>query len=265
MAAGVRQAFLLCLLLAAAIRCPAQGGPPLQTDDPGTPGNENFEINVGFTAELRNHEHQFNVPIVDINYGLGDRIQLKYETPWVVKNSDFTSTRSGWGNSLLGLKWRFLDDKKHEFYISTYPQLEFNNPTHSVERGLADRGPSFLLPIEVAKQVGPVGLNAEVGHWFSRDNPQWIAGIAAGHQATKRLELLAELYHISATRPDRQTTFNVGARVKLRNPVLLIVSAGRSFRGPSSGEPQFIGYAGLQFLLIDKWEPEDHPGETRRP
>lgn len=265
MAARVSRSILLCLVLAVAITCVAQGGPPLLTDDPGTPGNENFEINVGFTAERHPTERIYNAPLLDINYGLGSRIQLKYESPLVIYGTDGASTKSGWGNSLAGLKWRFFQNENHEFYVSTYPQLEFNNPTHSVERGIADRGPAFLLPVEIAKKLGPVDLNLEGGHWFSRDNPQWITGIAVGRQQTKRIELLAEVYHISAARPERFTIFDVGARVKLFNPVLLIFSAGRSFRGPGSGEPQFIGYGGLQFLLLDKWEPEDHPGETKRP
>ncbi len=265
MAAGVTRLYLLCLVLAAATVCAAQGGPPLLTDDPGTPGNENFEINVGFIAERYPAQTIYNAPQLDINYGVGSRIQIKYQTPLVIQHTDAGPTQSGWGNSLVGVKWRFLDSEKHEFFISTYPQLEFNNPTDSVERGLANRGPNFLLPFEVAKKVGPVDLDFEAGHWFSRDNPQWITGLAAGHQATKRIELLAEIYHVSAGHPDRMTIFDLGGRIKLRNPVLLIFSAGRSFRGASSGEPQFIGYVGLQFLLIDKWEPEDHPGETQRP
>jgi hypothetical protein len=32
----------------------------------------------------------------------------------------------------------------------------------------------------------------------------------------------------------------------------LLFMAGRSFRGPSSGEPQIIGYLGLQFVFSTK-------------
>ncbi len=61
----------------------AQGGPPLITDDPGTPGDGNWEINIAFTAEKRKTVRSYENPILDINYGLGDRIQLKYEVPWL--------------------------------------------------------------------------------------------------------------------------------------------------------------------------------------
>jgi len=57
----------------------AQGGPPLITDDPGTPGDGKWEINVAFEAEKRGTQRSYAIPLLDINYGLGDRIQLKYE------------------------------------------------------------------------------------------------------------------------------------------------------------------------------------------
>ncbi len=61
----------------------AQGGPPLITDDPGTPGDGNWEINIAFTTKKRRTVRSYETPILDINYGLGDRIQLKYEVPWL--------------------------------------------------------------------------------------------------------------------------------------------------------------------------------------
>jgi hypothetical protein len=244
----------------------AQGGPPLQTDDPGTPGNENWEINVGFTSELRNSEHRFELPILDVNYGLGDRLQLKYEAPWLHLSGGGGQAKDGLGNSLVGVKWRFYDNEARKLWISTYPQLQFNNPNHSERRGISDPHTNFLLPAEVAKEIGSVELNLEVGHWFSRDNPQWIGGLAVGHQVTRRVELLAEIYHVSARQaPERQTTFDIGGRVKLFAPVQFIFMAGRSFREVMSDEPYFLSYIGMQLLLNDRWEPEDHPDETKRP
>ncbi len=62
----------------------AQGGPPFITDDPGTPGNKHWEINLGWTADHNPGEASYEVPDFDINYGLGERIQLKYELPIAV-------------------------------------------------------------------------------------------------------------------------------------------------------------------------------------
>jgi len=65
---------LACLLRAAN----AYGGPPLLTDDPDTPGPNHWEINVATTSENAAHEWEFGTPLLDINYGVGDHIQLKY-------------------------------------------------------------------------------------------------------------------------------------------------------------------------------------------
>src|ERR1700727_2204166 len=62
----------------------AQGGPPFRTDDPETPGNRNWEINFGWVGERSTGEGSYSIPDVDLNYGLGDRIQLKFELPIVI-------------------------------------------------------------------------------------------------------------------------------------------------------------------------------------
>jgi len=57
----------------------AQGGPPYYTNDPGTPGNKDWEINFGYMPFLFRGQSISHTPDVDINFGVGDRIQLTYE------------------------------------------------------------------------------------------------------------------------------------------------------------------------------------------
>src|ERR1035437_2868622 len=125
----------------------ADAGPPLLTDDPGTPGNKNWEINLAVTTEINREESRFETPIADLNYGVGDRIQLKYEVPWVLsRNGD--EAQSGFDQCIAGVKWRFFDDS--EFTIATYPQYSFKTPSSSLK--VSNDGPSapsnFLLPLE---------------------------------------------------------------------------------------------------------------------
>src|ERR1700682_4712479 len=66
----------------------AQGGPPMITDDPGTPGNGKFEINVAVVFNRLPQEISWDVPALDINYGVGDHIQLTLQTaPVILKRS----------------------------------------------------------------------------------------------------------------------------------------------------------------------------------
>src|SRR5580658_3622336 len=66
-----------------ALPAEAQGGPPYYTNDPGTPGPMNWEINLGYMPFLFNGQSIVHTPDVDINFGLGDRIQLTCELAWL--------------------------------------------------------------------------------------------------------------------------------------------------------------------------------------
>jgi hypothetical protein len=98
----------------------AQGGPPFRTDDPETPGNRHWEINFGWIGDRNPAAGAYQVPDFDFNYGLGDRIQLKYELPIAIEEtrqqpatpieaSQPGQVIGGLGESLLGIKWRFYE------------------------------------------------------------------------------------------------------------------------------------------------------------
>ena len=85
----MRSMVLLLFLVALCVatlprRVVAQGGPPLITDDPETPGNGHWEINVAWTLSQKQNRRFFGIPLLDVNYGLGEHIQLKAEVPWLV-------------------------------------------------------------------------------------------------------------------------------------------------------------------------------------
>ncbi|MGB8010945.1 MAG: hypothetical protein WCF68_04980 [Terriglobales bacterium] len=259
---------LLLIVLLAAFSLPslAQGGPPFIGDDPGTPGDGNWEVNVAAYAERHPTERTYNAPILDANYGWGSRIQLKYQVPYLVDGTDGGPTRSGLGKSLAGVKWRFYDSGEDGTQISTYPQLEFNNPTSSLslQRGLVDGGTRFYLPLELTKKVGPFMINPEVGYWFAdKAGAAWAAGLVVGRDVSKRLELDGEVYDTANTNgSDHWNTFDGGGRYKLGEHFVLLFMAGRSFRGPSSNQPQFFGYLGMQFLFSMKHKKESLAGAS---
>jgi hypothetical protein len=109
------------LLAIAARMAVAQGGPPFRTDDPETPGNRHWEINFGFIGQRNPASGSYQVPDFDINYGLGDRIQLKYELPIAIEETRPGGSLDpsepptqgqvigGLGESLMGVKWRFYE------------------------------------------------------------------------------------------------------------------------------------------------------------
>ena len=265
--------FLLVLLSLAGAFARAQGGPPFITDDPGTPGNHHWEINVGWTGNHNPGQSYYQIPDVDANYGWGDRIQLKYELPLAAATNAQNSTGVGLGESSVGVKWRYFEhhragepktDENLLFSLGTYPQVWVNNPTGSAQRGIVVPGPLYYLPIEATVQVGWLALNGEVGRWIGNRNQasQWGRGLIAGHQFSDRLELYAEFYdlqdanRIGGNPKERALTLDLGGRKSLdrANHVRLLFMAGRSIQTVTraNGQPSWIAYLGVQFLLGHK-------------
>jgi hypothetical protein len=111
---------LLGLTGLAAARAWGQGGPPFRTDDPDTPGNRHWELNVGFLGQRNPGAGAYQTPDFDLNYGLGDRLQLKYEIPVAIEETRPQPATAGdlavpaqvivgVGSSYPGIKWRFYE------------------------------------------------------------------------------------------------------------------------------------------------------------
>jgi hypothetical protein len=259
----------------------AQGGPPFITDDPGTPGNKHWEINFGWTADHNPANAYYETPDVDMNYGWGDRIQLKYELPMAVYTDPNNTTRAGLGESLLGVKWRPYEyhrggepksDENMLFSLGTYPQASINNSTSAVRRGIVENGPQYYLPIEFTAKTGWVNWNGEVGHWFGNKliPSRWGRGLIVGHEFDDRLELYSELYdlqdmnRIGPVPKQRELTAGFGGRQSLNksNTIRLLFMGGRAIQTVTrqNSEPSWIAYLGVQFLLGPK--EEETPGQN---
>src|SRR5476649_741466 len=96
-------------LLAGSGSALAQGGPPLVTDDPDTPGNGRWEINLATIATHTAGRWSVAAPDADINFGCGDAVQLTAEIPWTLVTESGCGWDAGLGSAQLGVKWRFLD------------------------------------------------------------------------------------------------------------------------------------------------------------
>jgi len=269
----ILQLHLLLWLIANATLLCAQGGPPFITDDPGTPGNRHWEINLGFIADHNPGQAFYQLPDIDVNYGVGDRIQLKYELPLAAATDEHSTTRAGLGESLLGMKWRPYEhhvagepksDENMNFSLGTYPQVSINNPTSAVRRGIVENGPQYYLPFEATAKVGPLDFNGEVGRWFGNKlvPSRWGRGLIAGREFNERLELYGEIYdlqdanRIGTIPKQRELTLDFGGRQTLDRTghLRLLFMGGRGIQAVTreNSEPNWIAYVGLQILFGPK-------------
>ena len=230
----------------------ALGGPPLLTDDPDTPGPNHWEINVAVTSENAAHQWEMGTPLLDINYGVGQHIQLKYQVQVTVLEPEHGGALAGMGNSLAGVKWRFIDQTNASWFeISTYPQLEFVYPASSASRGLTDRGINLLLPIEIEHKFEHLTVYAE-GGYLQNEYPPVAAlyGLAGEYEFSEHFSLMGEFY--GGWDRDFQNhglSFNLGFRRSLMEHVDLIGSAGRGICGAAQRAPAFMSYLALQLTF----------------
>jgi hypothetical protein len=227
----------------------AQGGPPMITDDPGTPGDGKFEINLAVAFEHRPGETSVDAPVIDINYGVGDRIQLTLQSgPVLLRRSDHGAI-GGFGGTEAAMKWRFVDDQKTGVSMSMFPRVIFNISQSSVRRGLAEEGTRFQIPFQFAKAFPGFDLDFEWGPLVSTvGRAEWPYGIVIAVDMSKTTALMAELHGTSRTNfSDDELAANIGVRQKLSEHCVFIGSLGHELR--SAEAPALIGYAGVQLLF----------------
>jgi hypothetical protein len=167
------------------------------------------------------------------------------------------------------VKYRFYEhqlrthagNREAVFAFSFYPQLMLSNPTNSVRRGVVEPGPQFKLPFEAKAWIGPIHVSAEIGYWFTKKDlsNSWIRGLIVGHEFGRKGGLYVELFDQAQVGGLdlnlRESTLSIGGRRTIietgHGSVLLIGMAGRSLTNvtATNGQPSWIAYAGVQFLL----------------
>jgi hypothetical protein len=246
----VRRLFLAVIFVFISRFAFAQGGPPMITDDPGTPGNGKWENNLAIAFSHVPNEWSIDAPAIDLNYGWGDHIQLTLQGgPALLKRSGHGLV-GGIGGTEAAVKWRFLDEEKSGFDVSMFPRIIFNVLHSSVRRGLAEDGTRFQVPFQAAKKLGPIDLDAEFGPLISSVGPgELFYGVVAGTEVTKTTSIMAEVHATSRTNFTRDVvTLNFGWRHKLNDHAIWLASVGHDVHSGDDEPLALIGYCGVQLL-----------------
>ncbi len=247
----LKPVFMTTLTLSA-VSVWAVGGPPLVTDDPDTPGDGHWEINLATITQRTATGYSVAAPDADINYGLGNQIQLKADLPWTFAQPSGQPWNSGPGFANYGVKWRFVDEDDAGVSVSTYPQYAHSLSTTSINRGIAPAGGQFFLPLEIAGKLGEFDVDGEIGRNFVQDGPnQWEFGLVAGHECGPDVECLIEIHDTYSERlgghpGSTQTLLNLGMNWKLTESLTVLAAAGREFGPPSPDQLKTLIYLGIQ-------------------
>src|SRR6476646_4157273 len=219
------------------------------TDDPGTPGNGKWEINLAIAFEHRSGETAFDAPAIDLNYGVGERIQLTLQGGPALLKREGHGWIGGLGGTEAAVKWRFVDNEQTDLAISMFPRVIFNISESAPRRGLSDDGTRFQIPFQVSKGFGRFDLDFEWGPLVSTVGPsEWIYGVVGAFEVTKETSVMAELHGTSRTDFDQDVlVVNFGVRQKINDHCIFIGSLGHELRSPEARA--LIGYCGMQLLF----------------
>jgi hypothetical protein len=221
----------------------APQSPPLDVDDPGTPGCNQWEINVLTHGDFTRAEKHLEIPLLDLNYGIGDNLQLKYEVP-LEKNQAEGASQTSVGHSKAGVKYKFFEDEGSDTELAFYPQVDFFTPGagKTADQEAEAPGNIVILPLLLATKLGSVShgdlmLTANLGYNLSsRADTENSAFVAAGLGAPvlKSISLMGELSAEEAVASDREgvreelVKVNVGLIGTVNPHLLLYGSIGES-------------------------------------
>jgi hypothetical protein len=225
----------------------AQGGPPLITNDPDTPGAGNWEINLAASGSHSDGSWELSLPDVDVNYGLGDRMQLSMHFGEAWARGEDGAWASGTGPVELALRFRFVDEESAGFALAVQPHWERSWSHRAIEKGLAPEHSAFGVPVQLAKTVGRNVAGIELTRTFvSAEADEWQLGVFWSRElAAPGRQLLAEAVAVRTDGGRASTLVNLGARQAIGEHLVLLGSLGHELDGPSRGT---LFYLGIQLL-----------------
>jgi hypothetical protein len=243
---------IVCCIISCPVIYAQSGGPPMLTDDPGTAAYKSFEINISVNAQVADAT-QWALPLIDVNYGLTERIQLKVEVPFLITSHTDKTISRRFGSPNAGIKFRFLDEDKHSIAVSTYPQVIL-----SIDK---EDDAAYKIPLQVHKSIGKFVFGDETGFIFFNSGARlFINGILVGYKASERAEVMAEWYF--SNEPHTVNGFsNAGMRYKFSDKIVLLASAGTQVVTASDEvRTSFFFFAGIQLLMHNR-TPVTHTDE----
>jgi hypothetical protein len=230
------------LLLGASLS--AWAGPPFVTDDPEPVDYRHWEFYLASQHAEIADAWSGTAPHVELNYGVVPNVQLHLIAPFAYAAPSGGSAHYGYGDTELGVKFRFIGETEDVPQVAIFPLLEI--PTGRASEALGNGHMQAFLPLWMQKSFGDwtayggggYGINPGAGH------ENWgYGGVVLQRHLRKDVLLGAEIYHRTTmeTGGRGDTAFNIGTVVDFSDHHHLLFSAGRSLCGPTQNQV-YIAY-----------------------
>jgi hypothetical protein len=225
----------------------ALAGPPFRTDDPEPVEYQHWEFYVASQGSFGNGS-TMTAPHVEINYGVLPNVQLHLLAPFEYVNPKGENSHYGYGDSELGVKFRFIQETDWRPQVGVFPIVVL--PTGDEDKNLGTGKVQAFFPIWLQKSWEPWKTYGGGGYWInpgSGNRDYWFFGWEVEREMSEYLTIGAEIYHQTASERggDSDTGFNIGAIVNFSEMHHLLLSAGRDI----SGSNDFSYYVGYQLTF----------------
>ena len=174
----------------------AWAGRPLDTEDTGTvePGKAELELSGNYAKNP--NENMWSVKGV-LALGLLPKLEARIESALLFFEPEGQSAVGGIGDSLIGVKYRLLDEA--ETLPAVLGSFTLRLPTGDEERGLGDEDVDVGLLAVLSKVFGPVTLTWNGGYTFvtrDRDLDFWTLAGSLEYRVSKPWVLVGEVVSI---------------------------------------------------------------------
>jgi outer membrane putative beta-barrel porin/alpha-amylase len=215
----------------------AWAGPPFTTDDPEPVEYQHWEVYVASQLAHDKDGWSGTSPHIEVNYGAIPNLQLHLIAPVSFTALSHEATRFGYGDTELGVKYRFFEETDHLPQMGVFPLIEL--PTGNRKRGLGSGHTQAFLPLWLQKSFGAWTTYGGGGYWInpgkdSRD--WWFTGWLLQREITSKLTLGTEIFHETPNEKggESDTKLNFGGIYNFTDMYHLLFSAGHTVQGPSA-------------------------------
>ena len=222
----------------------AMAGPPFLTDDPEPVEYQHWEVYIATQYMHDRDQDSATLPHLEINYGIMPNVQIHLIAPLVYVKPEGSGSQYGYGDTELGVKYRFIQETDHIPQVGIFPLIEL--PTGDSNEDLGNGKTQYFLPIWLQKSWGAWTTYGGGGYWINPgegNKDWWQFGWLIQRDINKALTLGTELYYKTASSSNSNDTtgYTVGAVINITENHHMLLSIGQDISGPNYLSV-YIGY-----------------------
>jgi len=239
----------LVLILLSLLSAAAFAGPPYETDDPEPTDTGHWEIYLASIYTATALGGSGALPQLELNYGPLKDTQISASTQMSATAVPGSGLIYGFGDLLLGLKYRFLHESERCPQAAFYPQIYL--PSGDARRGLGYGSSEILLPLYFQKSFGLWQSFGGGGYQMDPSNSgnnSTFIGCALQRELTERLSVGGEIFYHSMQNDAESDGLgaNLAALLQMDSINHVVASFGRDLIG---GENTFTGYLAWEWTI----------------